>query len=109
MPSPSRRISCGNQSGASDTGVPAGTVGPNIPRLPTRIPVPFATIACSNEILEPSANDVTMLGFWPQRRANSSWVVGFRYGSCRPLMLPQSTGRTPIPFTNRYKFMITPG
>ena len=38
-----------------------------MPRLATRIPVPFATIACSNEIFVPSANDVTMLGFCPQR------------------------------------------
>jgi hypothetical protein len=35
-------------------------VGPNIPRRATRIPVALATIACSNEILVPSANDVTM-------------------------------------------------
>jgi hypothetical protein len=49
-----------------------------MPRFATRIPVAFATIACSNEIFVPSANDVTIIGFWPHCRANPSCVVGFR-------------------------------
>ena len=77
------------------------TVGPNIPRRATRMPVALATIACSNEILVPSANDVTIVGFCPHCRAKPSWVVGLRYGSWRPLMLPHSTGRTPMPRTKR--------
>ena len=36
-----------------------------MPRCWTVKPVAFATIACSNEIFEPSANDVTIAGFWP--------------------------------------------
>ena len=41
---------------ASWIGVPGSTVGPCMPRLATRIPVAFATIAFSNDILVPSAN-----------------------------------------------------
>ena len=44
-------------------------------------PVAFATIACSKLIFEPSANEVTIAGFWPHRSANAPCVVGFRYGS----------------------------
>ena len=51
------------------------------PRRATRMPVALATIACSNEIFVPSANDVTICGFCPHRAANSSCVVGLRYGS----------------------------
>ena len=49
-----------------------------MPRRATRMPVALATIACSNEILLPSAKAVTMVGCWPQRRAKSAWVVGVR-------------------------------
>jgi hypothetical protein len=65
------------------------------------MPVAFATIACSNEIFDPSAKEVTMCGSWPQRSAKPFCVVGFRYGSCRPLTFPQRTGRTPSPRTKR--------
>ena len=44
-------------------------------------PVAFATIDCSNEIFEPSANDVTIDADWPHCSAKPCCVVGFRYGS----------------------------
>ena len=59
------------------------------------MPVALATIACSNEIFVPSAKLVTMWTFMPQRAANPSWVVGLRVRSWRPLMLPQTSGRSP--------------
>jgi hypothetical protein len=49
-----------------------------MPRLATVMPVAFATTACSNETLVPSANEVTIAGFCPQRAANAAWVVGVR-------------------------------
>jgi hypothetical protein len=49
-----------------------------MPRLSTGMPVALATTACSNEIFDPSANDVTMWASWPQRWAKSAWVVGLR-------------------------------
>ncbi len=58
--------------------MPVSTVGPCMPRFATRIPVAFATIACSNEIFVPSAKDVTMCGFWPHCFAKPSCVVGLR-------------------------------
>ena len=82
---------------------------PIMPRCETLMPVALATIACSNEIFEPSAKLVTMCGFCPHCFANASCVVGLRYGSCRPLMLPQTSGVRPIDFTNRHRFICTPG
>ena len=73
------------------------------------MPVALATIACSKLILVPSAKEVTIAGFWPHCLAKPAWVVGVRYGSCSPLMLPQSTGRTPMPRTKRQRFISTPG
>ena len=68
------------------------SLAPHMPRFATRMPVAFATIACSNEIFVPSAKLVTMWGFWPHFWAKPSCVVGLRYGSCRPLMLPHTSG-----------------
>ena len=72
-----------------------------MPRCATRMPVALATIACSKEIFVPSAKLVTMYGFWPHCSAKPSCVVGLRYGSWRPLMLPQTSGVRPMPLTNR--------
>ena len=55
-----------------------GQSWPSIPRRATFMPVALATIACSKEILVPSAKLVTMCGFWPHRAAKPSWVVGLR-------------------------------
>jgi hypothetical protein len=70
--------SAGKARTASSIGMLVATVGPNMPRLPTPIPVALAMIACSKETLVPSANDVTMCGFCPQRAANSACVLGVR-------------------------------
>ena len=59
------------------------------------------------EILVPSANDVTIRGFWWCFSAKPLCVSGVRYGSWSPLMLPASIGRNPMLRTNRYRFMIT--
>ena len=80
-----------------------------MPRCCTVKPVALATIACSNEIFEPSANDVTIDGFWPQFSAKPFCVVGFRYGSCSPLTLPITRGSSPRPFTQRKRSSCTPG
>jgi len=73
------------------------------------MPVMLATTACSKLTLVPSAKLVTIAGFWPHFSAKAACVVGVRYGSCRPLMLPQRTGRTPRPFTKRQRLPSTPG
>ena len=78
MPGPSRSSSTEKSDAASSMRVPVSTVGPCMPRRATRIPVAFATIACSNEIFDPSAKDVTIRGFWPHCRAKPSCVVGLR-------------------------------
>ena len=41
-------------------------------------PVALATIVCSKLIFEPSANDVTIAAFCPQRSAHACCVVGLR-------------------------------
>ena len=41
-------------------------------------PVALATMVCSKLIFEPSANEVTIAAFWPQRSAQPFWVVGLR-------------------------------
>ena len=68
-----------------------------MPRRSTVMPVALATIACSKEIFVPSAKLVTMCGSWPHCSAKPFWVVGVRYGSCSPLMLPQTSGVRPSP------------
>ena len=50
----------------------------DIPRERTLNPVALATIVCSKLIFEPSAKDVTMAAFWPQRSAQPCCVVGLR-------------------------------
>jgi hypothetical protein len=40
--------------------------------------VAFATIVCSKLILEPSAKEVTIAGFWPHFSAKPRWVSGLR-------------------------------
>lgn len=57
----------------------------------------------------PSAKEVTIWTFWPHFSAKPRWVSGVRYSSCSALMLPESTGLTPIPFTKRIRFICTPG
>ena len=42
------------------------------------MPVALATIACSKEILVPSAKEVTIDGRWPHCFAKPAWVVGVR-------------------------------
>ena len=49
-----------------------------MPRRATCMPVPLATIACSKEILVPSAKDATMAAFWPHFSAKARCVVGLR-------------------------------
>ena len=49
-----------------------------MPRDRTLKPVALATMVCSKLIFEPSANDVTMAAFWPQRSAQPCCVVGLR-------------------------------
>ena len=73
------------------------------------MPVALATIACSKLILVPSAKLVTMYGFWPHLAAKPACVVGVRYGSCNPLMLPHTSGVRPMERTKRHKFACTPG
>ncbi len=69
-----------------------------MPRFGTVNPVALATIACSKEIFVPSAKLVTMYGSWPHFSAKPFCVVGLRYGSCRPLMLPRDQRRArPMP------------
>jgi hypothetical protein len=80
-----------------------------MPRRATFIPVALATIACSNEILVPSAKLVTMWGVCPHCFAKPSCVVGLRYRSCNPLMFPQIRGSRPMLSTNRSRFSCTPG
>ena len=63
-----------------------------MPRCSTFAPVALATIVCSKLIFEPSANEVTIAGFWPHFSAKPAWVSGLRYGSCRPLTLPITRG-----------------
>jgi len=62
----------------------------DMPRCRTLKPVALATIDCSKLIFEPSANEVTMAAFCPQRSAQPFCVVGLRYGSWRPLTLPMT-------------------
>src|SRR5215212_667409 len=81
----------------------------DIPRFKTVKPVAFATIVCSKLILEPSANDVTIAAFCPQRSAQPCCVVGLRYGSCNPLMLHTTRGVRPRPSTQRTRFICKPG
>src|SRR5438093_9177183 len=45
----------------------------DIPRDLTLNPVAFATIDCSKLIFEPSANEVTIAAFCPQRSAQPCW------------------------------------
>ena len=73
----------------------------DMPRDWTLKPVALATIACSKLIFEPSAKLVTMAGFWFHFSAKPFCVVGLRYGSCNPLMLPITRGVRPRPFTQR--------
>ena len=49
-----------------------------MPRLATVMPVALAATVISKLTLVPSAKEVTMCGFWPQRLAKPSWVVGLR-------------------------------
>ncbi len=49
-----------------------------MPRCRTLKPVALATIVCSKLIFEPSANDVTIAGFWPHCSAKPFCVVGLR-------------------------------
>ena len=49
-----------------------------MPRLSTLKPVALATIACSKLIFEPSANEVTIAGFWPHFSAKPFCVFGLR-------------------------------
>src|SRR6185295_5613326 len=81
----------------------------DIPRDLTLNPVAFATIDCSKLIFEPSANDVTIAAFCPHRSAQPCCVVGLRYGSCKPFTLPMMRGVRPRPFTQRTRFICTPG
>ena len=69
-------VSSSGTSGAP--GLPPEKSGPSMPRRATFMPVPLATMACSNEILVPSANEATMAGFWPHFSANARCVVGSR-------------------------------
>ncbi len=80
-----------------------------MPRDRTRKPVALATIDCSQLILVPSAKLVTIAGFCPHRSAQPCWVVGFRYGSWRPLTLPTTRGVRPSPRTQRTRLSWTPG
>ena len=50
----------------------------DMPRERTLKPVAFATIDCSKLIFDPSAKEVTIAAFWPQRSAHPFCVVGFR-------------------------------
>ena len=50
----------------------------DMPRERTLKPVALATIDCSKLIFEPSANEVTIAAFWPQRSAQPFCVVGLR-------------------------------
>ena len=59
-------------------GVPGSTVKPCMPCFATVMPVALATIACSKEILVPSAKLVTMAGFCPHCLAKAACVVGVR-------------------------------
>jgi hypothetical protein len=70
-----QRGSGGNSRTASCT---LSQCGPSIPRCATRRPMALATIAISNEIFVPSANEVAMCGVRPRFLANPSCVVGFR-------------------------------
>ena len=56
-----------------------------MPRCRTVNPVAFATIACSNEIFEPSANDVTIDGVCPHCSAKPCCVVGLAVWILQPL------------------------
>jgi hypothetical protein len=72
-------------------------------------PVALATTAISIPILVPSANEVTIRGFWPCSAAKRACVSGVRYGSWSPFTFPASTGRHPMERTQRSRFISTPG
>ena len=72
-------------------------------------PVALATIVCSKLIFEPSANEVTIAGFWCHFSAKARCVSGLRYGSWRPLTFPMTRGVSPMPCTQRTRFIWRPG